>query len=304
MHSRNRTLPGATVVALFALLIVAATPARAQFYYFLRFSGATIMTVLPTDRNINCDDCTGAVVFPFFGRLYGTTFTTVNVSSNGNLQFGTNNNDWLQAALPASGFTYTIFANWDDFDTSDNAFPHLNGVYTSIDGSAPNRIFNIEWRTRRHAVSLPPAPTDNFEIRFYEGKDRFDIVYGAVGMTGGTSTVGVQKDGTDFTQYESGTAGTLSNGLRLTAITAAALQASLRATAISHVPGNTAVTASFTALAGATYRLERKLSLSEAMWQPIAGVSDLRPASDGPAQITDPDGLSHGAAYYRVRAVP
>jgi hypothetical protein len=291
-----------TFAALSTLLLIAATPARAQSYYFLQFTGATIDPGF-TDRFNHCDDCTTAVQVPFPVNLYGTNFMApANVSSNGNVQFGTNNIEWRQVPLPTPDFTYTIFANWDDLDTSSSSPPR--GVFTSTTGTAPQRIFNIEWRTRRHSISLPAGWTDNFEIRLYEGKQRFDIIYGTVGNTGNTSTVGMQKDSTDFTQFEFDTVGTLFNGLRLTAITTTALQASLRATAVSHVPGNNSVTVSFTALAGAAYRLERKLSLTDPMWQPISGVSDLRPTSDGSAQITDPSGLSQIAAFYRVRAIP
>ena len=57
------------------------------------------------------------------------------------------------------------------------------------------------------------------------------------------------------------------------------------------------------AIAGRTYRLERKLALTDPIWQGISGVSDLTPVNSGPAQITDP-GASFGQAFYRVRLLP
>ncbi len=65
------------------------------------------------------------------------------------------------------------------------------------------------------------------------------------------------------------------------------------------------VTITFKATHGVTYRLERTASLTSADWQPVSGVSDLTPATDGNAQITDtssPIGL--GRAFYRVHLLP
>ena len=49
----------------------------------------------------------------------------------------------------------------------------------------------------------------NFELRLYEGQNRFDLVYGEVAQTGSSATVGVQQGtGAQFTQFECNTAGT------------------------------------------------------------------------------------------------
>jgi uncharacterized delta-60 repeat protein len=76
----------------------------------------------------------------------------------------------------------------------------------------------------------------------------------------------------------------------------------LRVTAVTR-SGNDIVI-KFDANAGKTYRLERKLALSDANWQSIPGVADLTPANSGPAQFTDPGALSLGKAFYRVRLLP
>ena len=44
-------------------------------------------------------------------------------------------------------------------------------------GTAPNRIFNIEWRTVYFADATMTA---NYELRLYEGQSRFDVIYGTV----------------------------------------------------------------------------------------------------------------------------
>ena len=72
---------------------------------------------------------------------------------------------------------YTVFPYWDDQRTDANsgcsAFPGGTcGIFTSVTGSAPNRIFNIEWRTVYFADANSTA---NYELRLYEGQTHFDV---------------------------------------------------------------------------------------------------------------------------------
>ena len=71
----------------------------------------------------------------------------------------------------------------------------------------------MEWRTVYFGANTTRA---NFELRLYEGQNRFDMVYGEVAQTGSSATVGVQQGtGAQFTQYECNTAGTVNSGLQL-----------------------------------------------------------------------------------------
>jgi subtilisin family serine protease len=60
----------------------------------------------------------------------------------------------------------------------------------------------------------------------------------------------------------------------------------------------------FVGVAGRTYRLERKLGMTDATWQSISGVADFTATITGPAQITDPGAISLGKAFYQVRLLP
>jgi subtilisin family serine protease len=73
---------------------------------------------------------------------------------------------------------------------------------------------------------------------------------------------------------------------------------------ISIAPNGINMVINFYAAAGKTYRLERKIEITDASWQSIPGVADLTPAATGPAQITDPGGASQTKAFYRVRWLP
>src|SRR5262249_3205310 len=87
----------------------------------------------------------------------------------------------------------TIFPYWDDLYLVNSGF----GIFTSISGTAPNRIFNIEWR----AQYFPGSGSAGFELRLYEGQLRFDVIYGTVTNGNTSATAGVQRDNTFFTQY-------------------------------------------------------------------------------------------------------
>ena len=122
-----------------------------------------------------CDDCVNTVALPFSYTLYGQAFNSVNVSSNGNAQFTTMDSAFTNVCLPWLTHDYTIFPYFDDLDMdAGGAF----GIYTSVSGSAPNRIFNIEWR----AQYFPNTGTANLELRLYEGQTRFDVIYGPGGQ--------------------------------------------------------------------------------------------------------------------------
>ena len=46
--------------------------------------------------------------------FYGNTYSTATVSTNGNIQFNSSSNTWVDTPLLASNFGPTIFAFWDD----------------------------------------------------------------------------------------------------------------------------------------------------------------------------------------------
>jgi hypothetical protein len=153
-------------------------------------------TIVPgtVDIGNHGDDQVTTIALPFPFTLYDQTFNSVNLSSNGNAQFTTTDTDFSNVCLPWPGHTYIIFPYWEDLYLVNSGY----GIFTSISGTAPNRIFNIEWR----AQYFPGTGSANFELRLYEGQPSgFDVIYGTV--TGGntSATAGVQRDDTCFTQY-------------------------------------------------------------------------------------------------------
>jgi hypothetical protein len=157
-------------------------------------NGADAIVPGDTDIGNHVDDGDTFVALPFSFQLYDQTYNGVNVSSNGRLDFVVANEPggYISACLPpppnVGSYDYTVFPLWSDLCTDNTAgncggdFCTGCGIFTSVSGSAPNRIFNIEWRAVPYA-SGATAPTENFEVRLYEngGPDqnlRFDVVYG------------------------------------------------------------------------------------------------------------------------------
>jgi len=151
--------------------------------------------LVPGNTNIgsNCDECDTFIPLPFNFQLYDTAYTGVNVSSNGRLDFVNANEPggFITACLPSPRnyfttlpYDNTIFALWQDQLTSGApgcaSFPGgACGVFTSVTGSAPNRIFNIEWRT---VLFSDQTAAQNFEVRLYENdpNERFDVIIGTL----------------------------------------------------------------------------------------------------------------------------
>ena len=124
-----------------------------------------------TDTGNHTDDGTTFVSLPFSYTLYDQTYNGVNVDSNGTLQF-VNPHELdrsQQRCLPdTNAATPTPSSRIGTTsapirpraargcDTGRNC-----GIFTSVTGSAPNRIFNIEWRT----VYYADATTTNGQLR-------------------------------------------------------------------------------------------------------------------------------------------
>lgn len=177
-------------------------------------AGATIVPGT-TDTGNHTDDGTTFVSLPFPVSLYGVSYNGVNVSSNGNAQFLTTNEEFESVCLPFGEMGPTIFAYWDDLNTEGTTCTGGCGIYTSVSGSAPNRIFNIEWRT----FYFSNPGNAYFEIRLYEASSNFEVILGTLN-TGATATIGVQDGAGRFTQCLCNTAPTQNSRITFTATTA------------------------------------------------------------------------------------
>lgn len=188
--------------------VVVNAPIGGSGYTLTQSSGNSIVPGT-TDIGNHGDDVVTNVALPFSYQFYDQTFTAVNLSSNGNLQFVSSATAFSNVCLPTTTLNYAILPHWDDLRTDLAG----RGIFTSISGSAPNRIFNIEWR----ATLFTGGGAAKFQIRLYEGLRKLDIIYGdTVTNTGVGATAGIQQGtGASFSQFSCNSA-VLTPGLMLT----------------------------------------------------------------------------------------
>ena len=196
-----------------------ATPSSAATYC-TGWDGYTVSTAVATvtpgivDTGNHCDDCVTSIELPFTFYFYGWEFNTAFVSSNGNLQFLTANPEPVDACRLTSSMGSSIYPYWDDLVTAGSSCPGGPcGIYTSVTGTAPNRVFHIEWRATYHRTG---GGAVNFEIQLFEGlPSRFSLVYAEVGDQGASATIGAQSYGATRFFFYSCDLPALRNGLAI-----------------------------------------------------------------------------------------
>jgi hypothetical protein len=242
------------------------------------------------DIGLHSDDATMPINFPFVWSFYGTNFSAASVDSNGNLQFASSDTAFLNTCLPYNAFNYAIAPFWADLTTAGSGL----GVFVSTNGSAPNRIFNIEWRAQFGGIPV------NFETRLYEGQSRFDIIYGNINGKGTSVTVGIQSDtGGSFTNYACNGPG-LANSMQLTfqqictpgsgPCSTSPAQPSLTA---SH--SGTNILLSFATVNGSSYILQYKNFLTNSSW-----LNQQTNTGNGSTQTITNSSVSPAQRYYRL----
>src|SRR5207244_11995199 len=102
VETRTPLSPGPTATATSTASATAThTPTPCGQYW--TSSGTVPIVPGTTDTGNHCDNCNAAVTLPFPFRLYGVTYTSVMVSSNGRLDFLCNNEpEFGSYCLPAA----------------------------------------------------------------------------------------------------------------------------------------------------------------------------------------------------------
>jgi len=147
-----------------------------------------------TDTQLYSDDGVTTVDLPFPFTFYGTTYTELQASSNGNIQFGNNNAFFGNSCLdegPVVGMGDMIAPFWDDLDLTSFGFLEYDVV-----GEAPDRIFVLEWDN----IPRFGEPDDRvtFAVQLFEGSQDILFLYEDVtmleGNNGRSATIGIQSE--------------------------------------------------------------------------------------------------------------
>ncbi len=146
------------------------------------------------DTRLYSDDGVTTLDLPFPFTFYGTTYTQLQASSNGNLQFGSGNAFYGNSCLdeePASGMGDMVAPFWDDLDLTSFGFLEYDVV-----GEAPDRIFVLEWDNIPRFGDSDDRVT--FAVQLFEGSQDILFLYEDVtlleGNNGSSATIGIQSE--------------------------------------------------------------------------------------------------------------
>jgi subtilisin-like proprotein convertase family protein len=109
------------------------------------------------------DDGVVNITLPFTFNFFGTDYTSGNMSSNGNFQFGTNNStSFSPGPIPSAGIpNNALYVLWDDLDmdVTGTAFIETRGT------PGVDERFIIQWNTiGQYNVGLTPLDSNTFQI--------------------------------------------------------------------------------------------------------------------------------------------
>ncbi|WP_142725106.1 T9SS type A sorting domain-containing protein [Chryseobacterium sp. ON_d1] len=149
------------------------------------------------------------VALPFNFNYNGTVYTSIKISSNGYITFGTTAPS-TSNSVPISS-TEAYEGAISVFGKGLNTFANLGGITgdirTDVVGTAPNREMVIQWTNFRPAygTSSTSAYAFSFQIRLKETTNVIDMVYNsgafAIGSTNVLGTVQVGLRGASNSDY-------------------------------------------------------------------------------------------------------
>jgi hypothetical protein len=139
---------------------------------------------------------------PFPVTVYGAKYTSMTVSSNGNIQFGVccsgGTSAYTNQPLPTSTFSNrTLAVFWDDlyFVPDDMSHFFREGIFTRTSGKAPHRTYLISWQGHAYNNEAYFALA---QVKFTEGSQTIRFIYGVSDQQGSflpSETIGVQGPG-------------------------------------------------------------------------------------------------------------
>jgi hypothetical protein len=158
------------------------------YYIYTETLIANEFTEAGTRQGWRADDRSWLYNLPFPFPFYGTTYTSVYVSSNGFLDFTSSNADYSNSTSELIG-RVMIAPLWDDLRTNGRAQQREDIYIYQPDGNS----VSIRWKAETYWGAYPV----NVEVVLYsDGRIKFN--YGS-GNTNLTPTIGISRgNGTDF----------------------------------------------------------------------------------------------------------
>ena len=195
--------PVLLLLSVLGLLALVPAAADVQNYLWTHSSGASL--VVPTsgfnDTGFHDDDAVFNMTLPFPVSLYGTTYTSAFIGTNGDIQFASSSGD-NGNQIPYPRFQDALLIMFTDLITGNDASGGL-GIFLGISGDikANTAVGVLEFRTTYCCGNEGP-PTDIFQVLFTQTlPTSFAFIYGNMSQSNmtGSGVVGVQHDMFNFT---------------------------------------------------------------------------------------------------------
>jgi hypothetical protein len=213
LSHHRRWAPGLAGLVLAVALAIGAAPAGAAQGHYAVSQQSGVAFPLLTSRNLvtsPTDDglfrvatfMSGINKMPFNVTVYGTTYSSMTISSNGNIQLGVccsgGSTVYSNTALPSGAFANrTLSVFWDDlnFNPADTGHFFDEGIFTKITGTAPHRSYIVSWQGHSYNSESYTALA---QAVFTEGSQTIKYRYGArdnqaAGVP--SETIGLQGQG-------------------------------------------------------------------------------------------------------------
>ncbi len=174
--------------------------------YSFAASSGTFTQIVSPDLTIlqNTNDEFSVQSLPFSFEFEGTTHSTVTISTNGWLAFGNFTDSDSNNDLTFSSTRPLVAPFWDELRTTASG-----GILIKTTGTAPNRVYTVEWRnTDIFNSDRPNTPSLSFQAKLFETSNAIDFVYkqeanpfiqagGSIGLAGSNTGSGnfVSLDG-------------------------------------------------------------------------------------------------------------
>jgi hypothetical protein len=110
------------------------------------------------------DGIWGSQPIGFNFNFFGNTYSTVNISTNGNLQFSSNLTTYTPGSLPTTSVTNFVAPFWTDLYPALPTSPGFGIIRHWVSGFTPNRIFVVEYNNVGH-YNLGSTP-----VAYYSGQ--------------------------------------------------------------------------------------------------------------------------------------
>jgi hypothetical protein len=178
----------------------AIVPVTVNLYNFTAGTGTTLDPMVGATQVLNASNDDTPTASPssigFSFNFDGTTYTQYSVSPDGWLLLGptTAVNSFTNTTTLATNIP-KIYPIWDDLATGTDG-----SVKVLVTGTAPNRIFKVQWQVTipRNTVG---ASNSTFQAWLYEFDGKIEYRYGTMGVS--TTSCSVGMTGNPSTNYKS-----------------------------------------------------------------------------------------------------